>query len=184
MLNLLLTLAYPVIVFLSLSFWDLNTLSVILLFLGSGRILLSPYLNQSGRTAHLQGALLIGLGIVLWYSEAELSARVYPVAVNAGLLCWFGWSLFRPPTVIERIARATDPELPEYAIPYTRKVTLAWCLFFLFNGLLALYTSLYSSLQAWTLYNGLIAYLLMGVLLVTEYLVRRHVRKRHEIGVD
>lgn len=183
-LSLLLALAYPVIVFLSLSFWELNSLSVVLVLLGAGRILLRQRSDRGGMEAVLSGALLILLGVLLWWSQAELSVRLYPVIVNASLLLWFGWSLFRPPTIIERIARATEPELPDHAITYTRNVTIVWCLFFFINGLAALYTSLYSSLQIWTLYNGLIAYLLMGALLVIEYLIRRRTRQQHEDGVD
>jgi uncharacterized membrane protein len=56
-------------------------------------------------------------------------------------------------------------------------VTQVWCLFFLCNGGVALYTALYSSLAFWTLYNGLIAYVLMGLVFAIEYGVRQLVRR-------
>jgi uncharacterized membrane protein len=58
------------------------------------------------------------------------------------------------------------------AIAYTRKVTVVWCGFFVVTGTLALATALWSSDKTWALYNGLIAYLLMGALFAGEWLVR------------
>lgn len=177
-ISFLLTLAYPIAVFLSLRYWSLNGLGLVLLGLGLLRILLP---GESGRLAGwLGGALLIAVaGIVLW-TGLESPARFYPVFVNLSLLSWFGWSLVRPPTVIERMARLTDPELPDYAVAYTRKVTWTWCLFFMANSMAAAYTAFFSTLEIWTLYNGLVAYILMGLLFAAEYLVRRRVRRRHE----
>lgn len=98
--------------------------------------------------------------------------KLYPVIVNATLLCVFAISLSHPPSVIERFARLQNPLFPNEAIAYTRKVTIIWCVFFMFNGSIALFTALYASDQVWALYNGLISYCLMGVLFVGEWLVR------------
>ncbi len=87
-------------------------------------------------------------------------------------------NLFNPLTVIERIARLTDPHLPRAGIEYTRKITLVWCGFFLGNGLIALYTTLYASFEAWALYNGFIAYLLIACLFGGEFLYRRRFLKK------
>ena len=79
------------------------------------------------------------------------------------------------PTVIERIARLTDPALPDEAIPYVTGVTRVWCAFFVVNGAIALWTALAASDATWALYNGAIAYVLIGALLLGERLVRpRH----------
>jgi uncharacterized membrane protein len=47
------------------------------------------------------------------------------------------------------------------------------------NGALAVYTAFYASREIWALYNGFVAYLLMGALFAGEWLVRRHVIARH-----
>jgi len=57
-------------------------------------------------------------------------------------------------------------------------VTIVWCVFLLLNGLVALWTALYASLELWTAYNGFVAYLLMGALFGGELLVRKFVRAR------
>ncbi len=62
---------------------------------------------------------------------------------------------------------------------YTRRVTQVWCIFFFINGAIALGTALWASAAVWSLYNGVIAYLLMGGLLGGEYLVRLRFKQRH-----
>ncbi|WP_332874194.1 COG4648 family protein [Bowmanella yangjiangensis] len=121
-------------------------------------------------------SLLFGQSIL---SDSDLGMRLYPVLVNLALLVWFTSSLYFPPPVVERLARLKEPDLPAHAITYTRKVTKLWCIFFLLNGSVALYTSLFSSLSVWTFYNGFLAYCLMGMLGAGEYLVRRKVKQAH-----
>jgi uncharacterized membrane protein len=48
--------------------------------------------------------------------------------------------------------------------------------FFAVNGSVALATALWASTALWTLYNGLVAYLLMGALMGGEWLVRRRLQ--------
>jgi uncharacterized membrane protein len=48
------------------------------------------------------------------------------------------------------------------------------------NGLIACYTAFFTSLETWTLYNGLIAYILMGLLFAGEYVVRLRVQKLND----
>jgi uncharacterized membrane protein len=107
------------------------------------------------------------------------SLRLLPVAINAICLMSFAYTLLRPPSMIEQFARLREPDLDASAIRYTRNVTKIWCVFFLINGGIALYTALVSSLAVWTLYNGLIAYGLMGLLFAVEYIVRGFFKRRH-----
>ena len=112
--------------------------------------------------------------------SAALNSRgallYYPLLVNLGLLAVFGISLVHPPTVIERIARIAEPQLPASAVRYTRIVTMVWCGFFVVNGAIAAWTAALATLATWSLYNGFIAYVLMGALFAGEWLVRRRVR--------
>lgn len=106
------------------------------------------------------------------WSNQLIALRFYPVVVNVGMLLLFGASLIYPPSLIERLARLQTPDLPPQGVSYTRRVTQVWCGFFVVNGSIALVTALWSSFEVWSLYNGLIAYLLMGLLFGAEYLVR------------
>jgi uncharacterized membrane protein len=103
-------------------------------------------------------------GIVLSGSELLL--------VNLGLLVAFGATLARGPSMIEKFARMGNPALGTHAVRYTRRVTQMWCVFFVLNGAFSAYTALFWSRAAWSLYNGAIAYGLIGVLLVGEIVWR------------
>jgi uncharacterized membrane protein len=125
----------------------------------------------------MAGAAIAYCVLLAVFNDAQL-LRWYPVLINASLLGVFGVSLIHGPPVVERLARFTEPELPPAAIPYTRQVTKVWCLFFLGNGLTAAALTLWAPLSWWTLYNGLIAYGLMGALFAGEWLIRQRVRAR------
>jgi uncharacterized membrane protein len=120
---------------------------------------------------------VLAVGSVL-SGQAGQMLKLYPVIVNAGFLAVFAASVFYPPTVIERFARLAEPRLSSEGVRYTRSVTLVWCVFFVFNGAIALATALWASDEAWTLYNGCLAYVAMGLLFAAEWLVRRRVRAR------
>ncbi|EXJ46560.1 putative dNA gyrase subunit B [Vibrio parahaemolyticus VPTS-2010_2] len=94
------------------------------------------------------------------------------------MLCVFAFSLKQPQSIIERLARLQEPELPPSGVAYTRKVTMVWCVFFVLNAAFALYTC-FLPVKIWTLYNGLISYLLAGSLFAGEWIVRQFVRKEH-----
>ncbi|MGG8025175.1 hypothetical protein PGO13_14280 [Klebsiella aerogenes] len=102
----------------------------------------------------------------------------YPVVVSGVMLAVFGGSLWSSMPVVERLARLRDPVLSEQAVRYTRRVTQIWCAFFIGNGGIALVTALYGDMSLWTAWNGMISYLLMGMLMAGEWLVRQRVIKR------
>ena len=80
--------------------------------------------------------------------------------------------------IVERLARLREPNLPEAGVRYTYLVTLIWCAFFIINGSVALFTALNGDMTLWTTWNGMVSYLLMGTLMVGEWLVRQLVIKR------
>jgi uncharacterized membrane protein len=116
--------------------------------------------------------------LLLALFDSPLLLRWYPVLISGFMLALFGLSLKYGPPVVERLARLSEPELPARAIRYTRQVTIAWCVFFLCNGLLAAALTLWAPLSWWMLYNGLISYGLMGLLFAIEWLLRQRVRGR------
>nr|WP_255653589.1 MULTISPECIES: hypothetical protein [unclassified Myxococcus] len=127
-------------------------------------------------------ALALVLAGTSMLGNHALPLKLYPVLVNSMLLAVFATSLVYPPTVIERLARLREPQLPASGVAYTRRVTQVWCGFFVVNGGIALATALWASDATWALYNGLISYGLMGLLFAGEWLVRRRVRAGHVHG--
>lgn len=120
----------------------------------------------------------MGFCLLLGLFNSPQLLRWYPVLISGFMLTLFGLSLMRGMPLIERLARLTEPDLPIVAVRYTRQVTRIWCLFFLFNGLVAAALTLWAPLSWWTLYTGLIAYGLMGLLFAGEWIVRQRVRGR------
>jgi uncharacterized membrane protein len=122
------------------------------------------------------GALALA-AITLW-GNALLPLKLYPVLVNVVLLAVFGYSLAAPPSMVERLALLREPALSPAAKVYTRRVTQLWCGFFACNGAVALGTALWASPAVWSLYTGVIAYVLMGALFGVELLVRMRFKRR------
>ncbi|KAA2285946.1 hypothetical protein [Arenimonas fontis] len=166
------TLLYPLAIWLGLARFEPRNLALILLVVALLRVFASPqpaWLLAAGAAALLS--------LLAWLGNAGLPLKLYPVVVNTVMLALFGWSLRHPPTVIERIARLRHPDLPGQARPWLVKVTRAWCLFFVGNGAVALWTALAGSDAAWALYNGAIAYVLMGMMFLGEWWLRpKHAR--------
>ncbi len=115
---------------------------------------------------------------ILFLLKGEIAALYYPVLMSLGMASVFAASLIFPPTIIERFARFQTPNLPPSGVHYTRQVTKIWVGFGLVNAALAYGTILTHNLEIWTLYNGLISYLLMGVLLAGEFLFRGFYKKK------
>lgn len=173
-LLVILFLLYPLAVYFGLTHLGVAPVAMLLAVLGLLRMWTTKH-TAMWPLAVL--ALLCGGLSLVFQTEAWL--KLYPVAMNAGALGIFAATLFRPPSFIERLARLMEPDLPESGVRWTRRVTEVWCVFFILNGSIALYTALYCSMQVWALYNGLIAYVLMGILLGGEFVLRRIYRQKH-----
>lgn len=128
-----------------------------------------------------KGWLLAGslfLAILTFGSNAYFPLKLYPVMINGSLLVLFAVSLRCPPPIAERAARIRYPDLPEALVAYTRRVTQAWCVFFGCNALVALWTVVLAPERVWFYYNGIIAYVLVGVMFGGEWFTRRRALKR------
>ncbi len=174
---ILLSLVYPLVIYAAMGRFEPRWLAGLL----AGMALLRAMINREPMwLAAAAGALL--LAVVASVSNEALPLKLYPALVNAVLLVVFAISLCFPPTVIERMARLQEPDLPPRAVAYTRKVTGVWCGFFVLNGVLATVTALWASQAVWAFYNGLLAYVLMGILFLVEWCVRRKVRAGEHRG--
>jgi uncharacterized membrane protein len=167
---------YPPLVYLGLKYlgglWIAGLLiAVCLLRLAFGA---GPFGRGQVALVCAGGVVLAVLSIVKRSPDLVL---YYPVMVSAGLLLLFAHSLVYPPTVIERIARLRDPDLSPKGVAYTRRVTVVWAVFFLCNGGAAFYTAIATSAETWALYNGFVAYVLIGLVFGVEFLVRMRVLK-------
>lgn len=148
---------------------------VFALVLAIAWLLRAPFLWRQPGGRWMLGVALAYCALLAASGESML-LRWYPTLVSLFLLLTFGLSLIVGPPVVERIARASEPDLPDAAIPYTRKVTWAWVAFFVFNAAMSAALTRWATLKWWTLYNGLIVYLIMGALFAGEWLLRKRLR--------
>jgi uncharacterized membrane protein len=182
-LQVLLGLAYPVLIYLALQVMEPRAVAIcMLLFLAVRLAVTSP--RKLVRYAKTLRLAMIGVTAALLISAAwndPVSLRVTPALVSFALLIAFAYSLTQRESIIGAYARILAGDLPEEELLYCRRVTLVWCAFFLVNGSAALWLALEGTLGQWALYTGGIAYVMMGTLFAAEY-IYRHWRFRRYLG--
>ena len=122
--------------------------------------------------------------VVLKWTGNPFILQLYPTFISLGLLSAFGATLIYPPTMIERIATAAGMIVNQRSIAYTRAVTVLWCIFFTINATVSGAIALDGSMRAWTIYNGLLSYIIIGIIFASEYLFRQFYMRRPGLQDD
>ena len=174
---ILVSVAYPLLVYFGIGVLEPRWVALLFCGLALARGLATH--DSLWLSASIGAAVLAVVSVI---GNALMPLKLYPVLVNAVMFVAFFVSLLSPASAIERIARLRDPDLPPAAVAYTRRVTQIWCGFFVFNGSAAFATAWWGTNEIWALYNGLIAYLLIGTLFSLEWLVRRRVMAKAAHG--
>jgi uncharacterized membrane protein len=124
--------------------------------------------------AYAIGAAIVGRTQALLY---------YPVLINALLCLSFSLSLRAENPILLRIVRSRGITVSAHAERYLIRLTAVWAFFFALNAVVALWTTT-TTLKTWTLYNGLISYVLVGTLMLCEWFYRIHYKKKHHVRDD
>ncbi|AEG02534.1 hypothetical protein [Methylomonas methanica] len=170
------TLSYPFLVWYSLDYFQPRSIALALAAVFLLRLLAQHSSRKpAGITAILAPACLIFLLAIALANETRWLLS-YPVLVSLSFFAIFAYSLLYPPSAIERLARLEDPDLPAKGVAYTRKVTWVWSVFFFCNAGISLATLWYGDPWLWSFYNGCLFYILMGLLMAGEMLIRRKVK--------
>lgn len=169
------TVSYPFLIWFSLDYLQPRYLALCMAGLFLLRFLAHNPAREGKAWAWAIPSSLVFLVVIAIVNRAEW-LLAYPIFVSLTFFTVFTYSLVYPPTVIERLARLEHPDLPAKGVAYTRKVTMTWSIFFLLNAAISLFTVWYGDLRVWSLYNGVVFYILMGLLMAGEMLVRRKVR--------
>ena len=182
-LQSVLFVGYPLAVYLAYTRLEPRTFGLALLSLYALSVLsrFGGSWSEIGSLArqYLPLALLIVVAIVL---ENRTILLILPVLISLYLLWNFSSSLRNGPPMVERFARTADPDLPDFVIPYCRKLTIVWCGFFILNATCVVALALFGTVEWWALYTGLISYLLMGTLFAGEIVIRKLWFRRYEDG--
>jgi uncharacterized membrane protein len=186
-----LVVVYPGLIYVGLSRWDVSVVALITVgMLGSIavlRVVSSPPAHEGSRLegaramAPLAPAVVLA-GVAGFVRDPRLLLAA-PVLISLALLWAFGRTLRRGRMpMVERFARMQDATLPPGGELYCRNVTKVWVTFFAANAGVAAALALWSTLELWTLYTGLIAYLLIGATFTVEYIVRKAKFRRYGRG--
>lgn len=174
----ILSIAYPICVYMALdngiALWNVLLVLVVILFIK----LLIEKSKQKFNAIFLVIALALFLLNVV--HQQDVFAKLYPVFVSSVLFIVFFTSLFiGKKSIIERLAslKVKKEEQTPFFKKYCTNVTKVWCLFFVVNGCISFIT-IFMDTQIWTLYNGVISYILMGLLFTFEYIARIYFRKK------
>jgi len=173
---------YPLAIYLGLKAFSPRLVAILCGLIAVSGILL----KQRGQ--YLLRLLAPMIGVILlcllsaFFNRSRLMLYL-PVLISVNLLISFGYTLFRPPSMVAVLAqRATSLTFDEQQLRYCRQVTIVWVAFFMLNGIIAALTACCTTLEMWSLYNGLIAYGLMGLLFTVE-IFYRHWRFRRYVGL-
>ncbi|ASG68888.1 hypothetical protein CDV26_11325 [Francisella halioticida] len=170
-----LTILYPFIVFVGIKSLSLKYIGLLIALLFCLRSLIIKDKNIIWKVICIMGVVL---AITAALINNIIVMQLYPIFVNIILFGIFSYSLFQEKSIITKFAeRVNKLPLPTYAIKYTWCVTFSWCIFFCLNALVSTFT-VFGSIEIWTLYNGLISYLLIGLLATIEIIIRFFIRRQ------
>ncbi len=170
-------LVYPFIVYTSLNQIGPATLSLVLFFLLLTRVILRGEFDKPEQYAQL--GLVGSLCLLAAWRDSEIILRYYPVAMSLSFSLFFAISLRADMTLVERFARMFTKDIEQHQRDYMRGFTVLWALLLLANAAVAAYTACCLSLAQWTIYNGVIAYLVFGVFTLGELINRHFYKKRY-----
>ena len=119
------------------------------------------------------GALL-SAGIVLWWwGKAVDFMYLPPVLVNLALMVLFGKTLLSGATpLVSRVASLWRGALDPVVALYTRRVTMAWTVFFALMALESIGLALFAPVHVWSFFTNFLNYVLVLLFFVIEYQLR------------
>ena len=139
----------------------------------SGIYLLQAFAARNMKIRLYKGLIAIALLLGAYYLQT-ITAKVLPVLIQLMLMFFFGRTLLKGkgPSFIESFVRLEFPEFPPGVSEYCRQLTILWTGFFAFNAVMCVGLAIWSTDFWWTLYNGVFIYLMIGVLMIGEYIYR------------
>ena len=178
-------LGYPLAIYFGLTHFRPRTVGLML------AVVLLPTLVlriKRARRMHLRSLVLMPVLVLVLVSlsiiiDDHRFILVLPVLINAALLGVFAGSLRQEISTVERFARLQVDDLSPAEIRYCRVVTALWCVFFAVNAIAAAALALAGQLAWWSLYNGLLTYIALGVLFAAEFVVRKYRFRRYGRGL-
>lgn len=181
---------YPILIFCGFFVWDLSPRRLSLLplllaaFYAASLVRRKGNKNSSpdGKEFFFVGCLLL-CGALSFVLDNATFFKFYPALVNLGFLGLFASSLWGDSNMAFRFAMLGYRRLRIaadrfYVERYCARVTVIWCVFFAANASISIGLSLFGSMKTWSLYTGVISYILMGILFAVEFCIRK-IKQNH-----
>ncbi len=92
--------------------------------------------------------------------------------MNTAVCTIFTLSLKKTPLITQFAQKMQKEPLNQEKLIYTRKATKAWAIFMFMNTVASLITVFLSD-EIWAIYNGFISYILIGTMMLSEYIIRK-----------
>lgn len=141
----------------------------------------------------VSSVLLLTAGLFCFFTQKTIFLKFYAVVISVLFLAVFGSTLFLEPNIIFRFATLADKSIKGSSYEnqvknYCKKVTIVWCCFFILNGSISVCTAFADKIipgidedmanTIWSVYNGGISYVLMGLLFAVEFIIRKMVDRK------
>ncbi|MGZ8219307.1 hypothetical protein [Methylomagnum sp.] len=130
--------------------------------------------RAGARSTRLGHGLMAALCLLGAFFAEDIATRLIPAFVYLSVALLFGHTLRHPPSLIERMVRLQFPEFQPGIADYLRQLTWVWTGLFVVSAVICAGLATLPDSRPWTLFTGLVVYVLMGVLAVGEYLYRPH----------
>ncbi|GMR20137.1 MAG: hypothetical protein BMS9Abin36_0732 [Gammaproteobacteria bacterium] len=170
--------SYPLIVHLSVYFGHVVWAAY---FLATFFALPLPYYLIRWRRPNWLIVLSTTYSILIFWlagTQAETLLFAQPIIINSLIFLIFISSLFgNSGSLIGRFAKIIKPDASNEIMEYCRWVTWAWALFFLVMAVLSWFLSAYASIEAWSWFTNVLTYILVGLMFIVEYIVRKILMK-------
>lgn len=111
------------------------------------------------------------LSLGAWLLQAT-TVKLIPIVIHVSLFLVFYQSLRVKKPIIERFARLDFPAFPEGMAKHCWQITQVWVFFFLFNIIFNIILVTWASDELWAIYNGVLVYGFIGLLVIGEYIWR------------
>jgi len=179
-----LLLSYPVLVWLALQQASPRAVAA---------VMVAAFAAVAGaalfRTDELLLFLLRRFGVLVVFAlmaaafDDPLALKLLPAFTHLWLLGTFAATLRQGPPFAEHFARrAHGGDLPGFLRPYTRNVTIVWCVFFAINAVVYAWLAVAAPLETWAFYTGFGCYALSFALIAGEYVFHKVHFRYYEDG--
>lgn len=139
----------------------------------SGMYLMQSFATQNVKIKIFKALISISLLLGAFYLQT-VTAKALPVLIQLFLMYFFGRTLLKGkgPSFIESFVRLEFPDFPPGVSEYCRQLTIVWTTFFAMNAVICALLAVWGNDAWWALFNGVFIYLMIGILMISEYIYR------------